>query len=149
MPLIVRTSKIHAAGCYTTLPIAQGTFIVEYVGPRLTVDEADDRYVDQEETYLFGLSDGKHVIDGYGEAAFINHSCDPNCETVESDDGRVWIVALRDIAAHEELTYDYSLYDGADEDESRCACGATKCRGTLYSDEELARRADARTSSQS
>jgi SET domain-containing protein len=149
MPLIIGSSKIHATGCYTTHPISKGTFIIEYVGPLLTVDEADERYVDQEETYLFGLSDGKHVIDGYGEAAFINHSCDPNCEAVESDNRRVWIVALRDIAAGEELTYDYSLYDGTEEDESRCACGAAHCRGTLYSDEELARRAEARGSTHS
>ena len=144
MPLTVRSSRIHATGCYTTSAIPKGTFIVQYTGPRLTVDDADDRYVDQEETYLFGLSDGKTVIDGYGEAAFINHSCNPNCETVENNDGEVWIVALRDIAAGEELTYDYSLYDGDGEDLSTCACGASNCRGTLYSEEELARRAEAR-----
>jgi SET domain-containing protein len=142
MPLIVRPSKIHATGCYTSSPIPKGTFIVEYAGPRLTIDEADERYVDQPDTYLFGLSDGKHVIDGYGDAAFINHSCDPNCEAVESDDGRVWIMALRDIEAGEELTYDYCLYDGAEDDPSPCTCGSAHCRGTLYSDEELARQAE-------
>ncbi len=144
MPLIVRSSTIHATGCYTTAAIPKGTFIVQYLGPRLTVEEADERYVDQEETYLFGLSDGKTVIDGYGDAAFINHSCNPNCEAVESKDGEVWIVAVRDIAAGEELTYDYSLYDGGDDDPSTCACGSAHCRGTLYSDEELAKRAEAR-----
>lgn len=141
MPLVVRPSKIHATGCYTTGPISKGTFIIEYAGPRLTVEEADERYVDQEETYLFGLSDGKYVIDGYGEAAFINHSCDPNCEAVESQDGRVWIMATRDIGVGEELTYDYYLYDGAEDDPSPCTCGSANCRGTLYSDEELARQA--------
>jgi len=140
MPLTVRFSKIHSTGCYTTSPIAAGTFIVEYTGPRLTVEEADERYMDREETYLFGLSDGKHVIDGYGDAAFINHSCDPNCEAVETSDGRIWIMAIRDIAANEELTYDYYLYDGAEDDPSPCACGSPNCRGTLYSDEELARQ---------
>ena len=44
---------------------------------------------------------------------------------------------LRDIAAGEELTYDYNLYDGEPEDESRCLCGAKTCRGTLYSEEEI------------
>jgi len=141
MPLIVQSSKIHATGCYTTAPIAAGTFIIEYVGPRLTIEEADEHYVDQPDTYLFGLPDGKHVIDGYGEAAFINHSCDPNCETVETDDGRVWIMAIRNIDANEELTYDYCLYDGAEDDPSPCTCGSANCRGTLYSDEELARQA--------
>ena len=62
---------IHATGCYTTAPIAEGTFIVEYTGPRLTGEEAEAQYADQEETYLFGLDDGKHVIDGFGEAGYL------------------------------------------------------------------------------
>jgi hypothetical protein len=142
MPLLIRLSKIHSTGCYTTAPIAKGTFVVEYTGPRLTIAEADARYDGHEETYLFGLTDGKHVIDGYGEAAFINHSCDPNCEPDEFD-GRIWIIALRDIEAGEELTYDYNLYDGAEDDESTCRCGAASCRGSLFSEEELLRRAPA------
>jgi hypothetical protein len=72
---------------------------------------------------------------------FINHSCDPNCETEEID-GKVWIIALRDIAPGEELTYDYNLYDG-DEDEARCNCGAKSCRSTMYAPEEIRRRARA------
>lgn len=139
MALRIGFSKIHSTGCYTTTPIAKGSYIVEYTGPRLTVEEADERYDEQEETYLFGLEDGEHVIDGFGDAAFINHSCDPNCEPDEID-GRIWIIALRDIEAGEELTYDYNLYDGEEDDESPCCCGAANCRGTLYSEEELARR---------
>lgn len=142
MGLRIGFSKIHSTGCYTEEPIAKGSFIVEYTGPRLTVDDADERYAEQEETYLFGLSDENYVIDGYGDAAFINHCCDPNCESKESD-GRVWIVALRDIAAGEELTYDYGLYDGDEEDPSACVCGAKSCRGTLYSEEEIERRSRA------
>ena len=46
---------------------------------------------------------------------------------------------LRTIAPGEELTYDYNLYDG-DEDDARCHCGARKCRKTMYSPEEIARR---------
>jgi SET domain-containing protein len=56
---------------------------------------------------------------------FINHSCDPNCETEEID-GHVWIIALRNIPAGAELTYDYQLYDGGDDDAARCNCGAQK-----------------------
>jgi hypothetical protein len=89
---------------------------------------------------LFGLTDGKHVIDGEGVAAFINHSCDPNCEADEIK-GRVWIIASRDIQAGEELTYDYNLYDGDLDDPSPCFCGASNCRGSMYSEEELVRRA--------
>lgn len=140
MGLIVAFSKIHSIGCFTDTPILEGTFIIEYTGPRLTVEEADERYSEQEETYLFGLANGRQVIDGYGTAAFINHSCEPNCETTEDAEGRIWIFALRDIAAGEELTYDYGLYDGDADDPSKCGCGAKTCRGTLYSPEEIQRR---------
>jgi uncharacterized protein len=138
MNLLIRASRIHSAGCYTTVAIKKGTAVVEYTGPRITVQEADARFSRRAETYLFGLSDGKYVIDGDGIAAFINHCCDPNCEPIEAG-GRVWIVALRDIAAGEELTYDYNLYDG--EGDAPCFCGAEKCRGSLYSERELKKRA--------
>ena len=138
MGLIVRSSLIHAAGCYTTTPITKGSRVVEYTGPLIDKDEADRRYEHKPITYLFGIGDGSRVIDGHGIAMFINHSCDANCETEEIDE-RVWIMAIRDIAAGEELCYDYCLYDGGDE-EAPCNCGAKKCRGSMYSVEELRRR---------
>ena len=140
--LVIRGSRIDSDGCHTTAPIKKGTFVVEYMGPRITIKQADAFYDDHPQTYLFGLTDGKHVIDGEGVAAFINHSCDPNCEADEIK-GRVWIVASRDIAAGEELTYDYNLYDGDLDDPSPCSCGATNCRGSMYSEAELVRRAKA------
>ncbi len=130
MSVIIRQSRIHSNGCYTTEPIKRGTRIVEYVGQRITKEEADELYDEVAETYLFGLDDGKHVIDGFGVAAFVNHSCAPNCET-DQIGGSVWISARRDIQPGEELTYDYNLYDG--DDDAPCFCGAKRCRGSMYS----------------
>ena len=48
-------------------------------------------------------------------------------------------VVIRNIKAGEEITYDYCLYDGGD-DEATCNCGAKTCRGTMYSKEEIKRR---------
>ena len=138
MGLIIRSSAIHAAGCYTTTRIAKGRRVAEYTGPRITKDEADSLYEDSLVTYLFGLGDGSVVIDGHCMAMFINHSCDPNCETDEVD-GRVWITAIRNIAPGEEITYDYCLYDGGDE-QQLCNCGTRHCRGSMYSREELRQR---------
>jgi len=138
MGLIIRSSAIHAAGCYTTTAIRKGERVAEYDGPRLSKKEADTCYEDSPITYLFGLGDGSIVIDGHCMAMFINHSCNPNCETEEID-GRVWITAIRNIEPGEEITYDYCLYDGGD-DEAICNCGATRCRGTMYSHEEVRRR---------
>ena len=137
--LLIRSSAIHAAGCYTLDPIRRGARIIEYDGPRLTKDAADERYADRIVTYLFGFDEGTDVIDGFGTAMFLNHSCAPNCETVVIN-RRIFIQAIRDIAANEELVYEYHLYD-SDDDNADCYCGAPKCRGTMYSDEELVRRA--------
>ncbi len=57
----------------------------------------------------------------------INHSCDPNCGMR----GDIIVVAMRDIAAGEELTYDYAMSDASDYDEFPCRCGAATCRGTV------------------
>jgi len=138
MALIIRSSAIHAAGCYTTTAIRRGARVTEYTGHILTKQQADKAYDESPITYLFGLGTGKLVIDGHSMAMFINHSCDPNCET-EEEDGRVWIKAIRNIAPAEEITYDYCLYDGG-ADEATCNCGTKNCRGTMYSEAEIKRR---------
>jgi len=140
MGLIVRSSSIHAAGCYTTTPIVKGERFAEYNGRRIHKDEADRLYDNYPVTYLFGLGDGTTVIDGFCTAMFINHSCDGNAESTEDEDGRVWIVALRDIPAGSEILYDYCLYDGDKDDPCTCYCGSEKCRGSMYSPAELKRR---------
>jgi uncharacterized protein len=137
--LIVRSSSIHAAGCYTMRPIKKGTRVIEYDGPRLTKALADTRYEDRFVTYLFACGHNM-VIDGFGTAMFLNHCCDPNCETEQDEKGRIYIPAIRDIAAGEELTDEYNLHD-SDEDDQDCYCGAPNCRNTMLSDYELKRRA--------
>ena len=139
MALVIRRSKIHADGVYTTAPINKGTVVAEYTGPRLSNEGADRIYDQSPRTYLFGLLDGEHVIDGDGIAAFINHSCHPNCEADEIK-GRVIIRAIRRIAAGEEIFYDYNLYDGDDDDPALCFCSVKNCRGSMYSEKELRRR---------
>ena len=72
---------------------------------------------------------------GGNDARWINHSCDPNCEAVEEDD-RIFIDALRDIQAGEELFYDYALeIDEPITEESKkrfaCYCHSPYCRGTM------------------
>jgi hypothetical protein len=144
MSLDIRQSRIHSFGCYTTRPIKKGALVVEYIGERLSPAQAEDLYDDAPHTYLFALDGGKHILDGFGVAAFINHSCDPNCET-DQIRGKIWVIAARDIKPGEELTYDYNLYDG--EDEAPCLCGARRCRGSLYSREHLRKLARIRAKS--
>ena len=61
---------------------------------------------------------------------FTNHSCEPNTGIRLLPEG-VSVLALRDIAAHEELTYDYSTYLNNPYERMACLCGAATCRGTI------------------
>jgi hypothetical protein len=139
MDLIVRSSHLHGAGVYTLAPIAKGTHVLEYTGPRISRKECEGLYTNSEVTYLFTMDDEQTFIDGFGMAAFVNHSCNPNCETDQFGD-HIWIIAIRDIAAGEELLYDYHLWDADPDDKAPCYCGAKSCRGTMYSEEEIARQ---------
>jgi hypothetical protein len=136
MALVVRPSRIHSVGVFTNAPVRKGARLIEYTGKFLTPDEADRLYEGAPRTYLYGLGDGKKIIDGEGIAAYLNHSCDPNCE-IDEIKNRAYIFALRDIAAGEELLWDYNLYD--DDDPAPCHCGSPKCRGTMYSREWIAK----------
>jgi len=140
---VVRNSAIHGRGVYAARPIRAGERVIEYTGELISWKEADRRPPsdpdDPHHTFLFSLDDGKRVIDanvGGNSARWINHSCDPNCETEETKSGRVFIEALRDIRRGEELHYDYCLIiDGKITKKLkrmyRCLCGAPKCRGTM------------------
>ncbi len=136
--LILRSSPVHGCGCYTLDPIRAGARVAQYDGPRMSKDQADERYANRDVTYLFGVGDRNTVIDGFGTAMFINHCCEPNCQSEETENN-IYVLALRNIAAGEELTYEYHLYD-SDEDDQPCYCGTESCRGTMFSDGEIKRR---------
>ena len=137
----VRESPLHGLGVFATRRIARGTRILEYLGERVSHAEADRRYESKDardnHTFLF-IVDGRTVIDagvGGNEARFVNHACEPNCESV-IEDRRVYIEALRTIQPGEELTYDYQIQrekdDPPDVDEIfACRCGFAACRGSM------------------
>ncbi|MGQ9896561.1 MAG: SET domain-containing protein [Acidobacteriota bacterium] len=140
----LRRSSIHGWGVFATQLIKTRTRIIEYRGERISREEADRRYARKLEqtthTFLFIL-DENTVLDGGrcgNLARYINHSCEPNCESIQEASGRVFIEAITDIPAGVELTMDYHLQvaDGDPESWRRdypCYCGARRCRGTLVS----------------
>lgn len=139
----VRQSELHGHGVFARRPIPKGTYILEYEGVRLTPDEADAQEPtdpnDPYHTFFFAISNGM-IIDGGqdgNDSRFINHSCEPNCEGHESDNGdKVFIVTMRDIAENEELFYDYALsiddkITKTLKQQYACLCGTASCRGTM------------------
>ena len=137
----VRRSGVHGKGVFALQDIAEGETIIEYVGEVITWEEAQDRHPhdpsDPNHTFYFHVNEDKVIDALYGgnSARWINHSCDPNCEADEEND-RIFIKALRNIRAGEELNYDYGLiidepYTKKLKAEYPCWCGAKTCRGTL------------------
>jgi len=102
-------------------PIAKGRRVAEYTGPRLSKAEPTRLMRRRPSPTCLDWGQARSSSTATAPAMFINHSCDANCETSEIR-GRIWIKSIRAIAAGEEITYDYCLYDGGD-DEAICNCG--------------------------
>ena len=137
----VRRSGVHGKGVFALIDIAEGETLYEYVGEIISWDEAQDRHphdpADPNHTFYFHVNEDR-VIDalhGGNSSRWINHSCNPNCEADEEND-RIYIKALRNIMAGEELNYDYGLiidepYTPKLKAEYPCWCGSVNCRKTL------------------
>jgi uncharacterized protein len=142
----VRRSGVHGKGVFALQDLAEGETLIEYVGEIISWDEAQDRHPhdpnDPNHTFYFHVNEDR-VIDalhGGNSSRWINHSCNPNCEADEDND-RIFIKAIRNIAAGEELNYDYGLiidepYTKKLKAEYPCWCGSANCRGTLLSPKE-------------
>lgn len=139
----VRRSGVHGKGVFAVADIAEGETLIEYTGEVISWQEAQDRHPhdpqDPNHTFYFHVDDDRVIDALYGgnSSRWINHSCDPNC-MADEEAGRIFIRALRNIAAGEELHYDYGLviserYTPKLKAEYPCWCGAAHCRGTLLS----------------
>jgi uncharacterized protein len=132
----VRQSSVHGRGLYAEQFISEGARVIEYTGEHVSWEAAPDDDSDPH-TFNFGLENGEVINPEIGgnDARWINHSCNPNCEAIEEDD-RIFIYAIRDIQAGEELLYDYRLeidepITEASKKKFACLCGASNCRGTM------------------
>jgi SET domain-containing protein len=137
----IRRSGVHGKGVFARRDIRAGSRIIEYKGERISWPEALRRHprdpADPNHTFYFHIDD-ECVIDGGvdGNAArWINHSCEPNCEAVD-EDGRIFIDALHDIEAGDELFFDYGIViEGRHTPRLKrayaCLCGSPSCRGTM------------------
>ena len=112
VPVSVRKSAIHGRGLFAEAPVAAGARVIEYTGQK--IDDAEGRRRDAYYNsigYTLLIRASTRYIDaliGGNESIYINHSTSPNAEAIGAR-GRVWIEALRDIAAGEEITFDYGF----------------------------------------
>ena len=117
-----------------------------YAGERITEAEFQRRDPERgpgelHHTVFFEIAPDV-VIDasvGGNQARFINHSCEPNCET-RIEDGRVQIYARRRIRVGEELSFDYAYVREPHHTPEMiaahpCHCGSKSCRGTPFMEE--------------
>ncbi|KAG2498072.1 hypothetical protein HYH03_003832 [Edaphochlamys debaryana] len=138
-------SAIHGLGAFAKRPHKRGDMMIEYVGDliRPIVSDLRERRTYDSlvgcGTYIFSLNGEQHIdaTRAGNMAHLLNHSCDPNCysRAITLTDpatgavtDHVIITAKRDIAAWEELTYDYR-FNGAED--LPCNCGAATCRGLV------------------
>ncbi|MEE1656287.1 SET domain-containing protein [Microvirga sp. CF3062] len=92
-------------GLFATDVIEKGSFIIEYVGPRITSEEVERR---RNTRYLFEIN-SRWTIDGsprWNTARYINHSCRPNAQATISR-GKIRIKAIKRIKPGDEITYNY------------------------------------------
>jgi SET domain-containing protein len=124
-------SGISGRGLVATEPIAAGEVVAVKGGHPVTTQElrALGKHL---QNSAVQIADDLHLValtdDEYEPVMlFLNHSCEPNV----GFGGNVVLVAMRDVAAGEELTTDYALFDDHD-DEMDCACGTPSCRHRIH-----------------
>lgn len=141
---VVRQSSIHSRGVFAARNIPTGTRIVEYTGEKIGKRESERRAQErlarakvtgEAAVYIFNLNK-RQDLDGSMEsnvARLLNHSCDPNCEAIQSR-GRIWMTALRDIKEGAELTFNYG-FDLENWEDHPCLCGTERCVGFIAGEE--------------
>ncbi|XP_071470189.1 histone-lysine N-methyltransferase NSD2 isoform X2 [Marmota flaviventris] len=136
---IIRTDG-KGWGLVAKRDIRKGEFVNEYVGELIDEEECMARIKQAQEndiTHFYMLTiDKDRIIDAGPKgnySRFMNHSCQPNCETLKwtvNGDTRVGLFAVCDIPAGTELTFNYNL-DCLGNEKTVCRCGASNCSGFL------------------
>jgi hypothetical protein len=111
-------------GVFARQPIMAGERLAVWGGEVITWEILADIPPNMRR-YTLQIEEGLYLVSSReGPADWVNHSCDPNAGL----SGQVVLVALRNIAAGEEVCYDYAMSDGSPYDEFECHCGAANCR---------------------
>ena len=119
-------------GIYTTAPIPAGSLLLLFTGDIVDAEQLQQvpashrRFSIQVEEGLYLVTLGDPETSDY-----LNHSCLPTAGM----SGQIGVVALRDLAAGDEICIDYAMCDGSPYDEFQCGCGTPICRGRITGDD--------------
>jgi len=116
-------------GVFASQPIPMGTlvFVQDPLDIVITPEQyqcLDDASRQAAEKYSYIDARGQRIL-SWDTAKYVNHSCSPNTMST----GWGFEIAIRDIAAGEEITDEYSLFNL--EWEMDCCCGHESCRGRV------------------
>ncbi|MFZ5911384.1 MAG: SET domain-containing protein [Chloroflexota bacterium] len=129
--LELRPSRIDGFGVFATAPFREGETVFIWGGVLVTWDEYTAGRISSRSCSAVdeGLYLGKFPVLGDMLDDFANHSCDPNLWLVDS----AALVARRDIACEEEVTFDYATFYDIDDwvVSENCCCGSPSCRGIV------------------
>lgn len=133
----VAPSRIHGLGLFAARRIAEGETVGEYRGERVTKAESRRRSEGRAPgTPVFTVAlDDLHDIDGDvpdNPAKHANHGCVANAGLVVRD-GRLFLVALRDMGPDEEILFDYG-FGLAESLAHPCRCGSPGCPGRILAE---------------
>ncbi len=115
-------------GIFAAYPILKGA-ILSIWGGWVVDTEALVSLTKKERRHSLQVTEGYYLVTlGSDEPPnYFNHSCNPNA----GFNGQIMLVAIRDIAQGEEVTFDYAMCDSSPYDEFVCLCRSHNCRGKV------------------
>ncbi|XP_045846119.1 histone-lysine N-methyltransferase SETD2 isoform X2 [Meles meles] len=130
--------------------LPSNTFVLEYCGEVLDHKEFKARVKEYARNknihYYFMALKNDEIIDATQKgncSRFMNHSCEPNCETQKwtvNGQLRVGFFTTKLVTSGSELTFDYQ-FQRYGKEAQKCFCGSANCRGYLGGENRVSIRA--------
>jgi hypothetical protein len=108
---------------------SRGNSLLEFTGKIISRDEYLEQH-DPENNHYLQIDYNRFMGPSGGMDDLINHSCNPNCGLIYSED-KIILIAIYNIHKNEEITFDYSTTMDEDCWEMECHCGEVNCREVI------------------
>ena len=123
--IYISKTDSYGNGVFAAKHIPEGTLIHELDGDYVTLEGMVERVLTggKEINDPLQIGNEKYIILDDTSRSF-NHACSPNAVICGKSD----LISIYDIAAGEEITYDYSLTVAPTDWHMDCLCGSASCR---------------------